>query len=212
MALQTQSDNGSSTASSAQNTAVASTAMSTNPPPAFSLGASPPLILAFLAIGLFSLSMVVLVAWKRVRMSRGWRPPEPGVISPKSPLGERPKLWDFWSDKTVGHREMEENWDSILPLAVTTFDNATPIKQSNDTPPQSDNPLLMARSHLQQIYRYRYKRDADTKDTISAKAEIGGRLQIAVAIAMPCESRKSDETTPDYSIGIYHTPWHSDLG
>ncbi|KAG5642360.1 hypothetical protein DXG03_002957 [Asterophora parasitica] len=59
---------------------------STTPPPAapvFSPGASPPLILAFLTIGLFALSIMVVLGWRRVRgtgdngpdwIGRPWRP------------------------------------------------------------------------------------------------------------------------------------------
>lgn len=94
-----------------------SSSMSSQPPPpppptsaptnssssnAFSPSSSPPLILAFLAIGLFSAAMA-FVFWRRVQGNRRW-----GGLNATIPLNERsiyfnlpfsnadiPKLWDL---------------------------------------------------------------------------------------------------------------------
>lgn len=40
---------------------------------AFSPSSSPPLVLAFLAIGLFTGAMIFIFAWRRIQLNRGWR-------------------------------------------------------------------------------------------------------------------------------------------
>lgn len=101
--------------------------------------ASPPLILAFLAIGLFALSMLGIFGWRRIQFvrlrgemhRRDWTADERS--STRTGLGPRPKLYDLWTidtkdlDKnnnrsttdsnphmTAGH----ETWDAIMVCFV----------------------------------------------------------------------------------------------
>ncbi|KAF5368916.1 hypothetical protein D9758_002930 [Tetrapyrgos nigripes] len=125
-----------------------------NPSSFFSPGSSPPLILAFLAIGLFSAAMVAVFGWRRVHFGRATSPfhldplgrqiDQTGRRQPFS-LGDRPKLWDFWTgtprdgvslinqERDLGFRADKDEWqrqnkmegkpedvkwDNLQPLAV----------------------------------------------------------------------------------------------
>src|SRR6267154_3698765 len=81
----------------------------------FNMNTSPPLVVAFLAIGLFTVSMAALFGWRR--MGRGQllvhrvRPlPRPG----KKPivLGEKPALWDLWTRREEG-ATIDTKWENI---------------------------------------------------------------------------------------------------
>ncbi|KAG6852536.1 hypothetical protein C0991_011081 [Blastosporella zonata] len=103
---------------------------------AFSPGTSPPLILAFLAIGLFALSMVVMCGWRRIRYARvvlrGEAMPETEWTTEErnKALGPRPVLWDLqtidekgWylhgrSPKNFDQTEEYETWYTIMPVSV----------------------------------------------------------------------------------------------
>ncbi|THV04727.1 hypothetical protein K435DRAFT_159921 [Dendrothele bispora CBS 962.96] len=78
----------------------------------FTPGSSPPLILAFLAIGLFSAAMVAVFGWRRVHTGRALA--RYGMMDPLGrhmgdgagtgngrkkvvDYGEPPKLWDLWT-------------------------------------------------------------------------------------------------------------------
>ncbi|KAK7462810.1 hypothetical protein VKT23_007390 [Stygiomarasmius scandens] len=77
----------------------------------FTPGSSPPLILAFLAIGLFSAAMVAVFGWRRVHFGRATTPflmMDPlgrqvggaTLNGRRRPVdyGEPPKLWDLWTE------------------------------------------------------------------------------------------------------------------
>ncbi|TFK73343.1 hypothetical protein BDN72DRAFT_854794 [Pluteus cervinus] len=89
----------------------------------FSPTTSPPLILAFLAIGLFSVAMIAMFGWRRIQYGRGWaahlrdddeltgfgpsgtrgtRGLGRGGLYGEPWFGEKPKLWDLWAEKRTG--------------------------------------------------------------------------------------------------------------
>lgn len=87
----------------------------------FSPGASPPLILAFLAIGLFAVSMIGVFSWRRVQYARGVGRADLVWLSAGGVRGfggagaagrdasetkVRPKLWDLWTRS----RDSEDDW------------------------------------------------------------------------------------------------------
>lgn len=91
----------------------------TSNPTLFSPGASPPLILAFLAIGLFTISMVAVFGWRRVRLGRGaalhpFRNDETEFGEWRRGFGEKPKLWDLWTDGRAVGNEGDVGWDAIM--------------------------------------------------------------------------------------------------
>ncbi|KAJ7717028.1 hypothetical protein B0H16DRAFT_1740869 [Mycena metata] len=204
MALQTEVPT-STSPSSAGTASAAATGSSDSSGSGFSLSASPPLILAFLAVGVFGIAMVVFCVWRRMAIGRRhWEAPES-----RSP-GEPPKLWDVWSPPQDSGITAE--WHNIQPLAATTWnDRPSQPVPPNDMAPRYDGLLAEAVAHLRRRYRPRRDRDVGS-DAKAIRAEQLGRLQIAVTIAMPCPDLNDSRTEPDeqpldYAIGLYEIPW-----
>ncbi|KAF8548970.1 hypothetical protein OG21DRAFT_1515699 [Imleria badia] len=91
-----------------------------------SSGGSPPLIVAFLAIGLFIVAMLGVFIWRRMSQSR--RAQHRPITTNRRPrpvsLGEKPILWDVWADPHVQERPPMEatRWEYITPVAaILTF-------------------------------------------------------------------------------------------
>lgn len=83
---------------------------------------SPPLIVAFLAIGLFIVAMLGVFIWRRMSQShRMQHQPITRNLRPRSVLlGEKPILWDVWSDPHVQERPPMEatRWEYITVRPV----------------------------------------------------------------------------------------------
>jgi hypothetical protein len=68
----------------------------------FTPSGSPPLILAFLAIGLFAAAMIAVFGYRRIHWGRPWSVEGDVDVVERAPrrrrenFGERPKLWDVW--------------------------------------------------------------------------------------------------------------------
>ncbi|KAF8205415.1 hypothetical protein K438DRAFT_1964479 [Mycena galopus ATCC 62051] len=206
MAFQTQDH----TTQSPSGTASASAATATDndsPDGAFSITASPPLILAFLAVGMFIISMAVFFGWRRMSAGRTWVPPGETVF-----VGREPKLWDVWSPREQSQNPVTPKWCNIQPLGATVWDH-TPPAPPND-PPQHHSLAAEALAHLRRRYRRRRSRDdalPDPEIKVDHAAPLV-RLQIAVTIAMPClDSPRAelddDDRRLEYSIGLYEMPW-----
>lgn len=113
MALQTETHTGSS-ADAPTATAMAPSndgSSSQNNTGAFSPAGSPPLILAFLAIGLFSAAMIVVFGWRRIQFGRfiiGGPQPSPFRDASKTTfvLPQKPKLWEMWNSDEVTWRQV----------------------------------------------------------------------------------------------------------
>lgn len=84
----------------------------------FSSAGSPPLIVAFLAIGLFVVAMVCVFAWRRYSRSRGLgdQPIIPIRRRKSFTLGEKPMLWDVWANPKVPEKS---------PIGATRWENIT---------------------------------------------------------------------------------------
>jgi len=83
---------------------------------------SPPLILAFLAIGVFSVAMIAVFGWRRIQLQLGretglWGHPEQrrtrGIDSADSKFGEKPVLWEVQVEHDKEGDELG-SWDNIL--------------------------------------------------------------------------------------------------
>ncbi|KAF8069108.1 hypothetical protein FPV67DRAFT_1106193 [Lyophyllum atratum] len=233
---------------------------SSKPEPGFSPGASPPLILAFLAIGLFAVSMIGVFGWRRIQYSRmmaaGFQDPtwmEFSVVAGRRDVGPRPKLWDMWT--TVGtkgeaHHEREMEWETIMPVAVmaipasgnrttadTVGDGASSAARTR--PPRASIPV--------RYYPWTRRPDRSTTTTNSTTATATtnastpekagdsgphhhdtGRLQVAVAIAMPSRRTTNEygdehrrggdgpggetDDTLEYTLGVYECDWEHENG
>ncbi|KAH0826592.1 hypothetical protein J3R83DRAFT_4950 [Lanmaoa asiatica] len=88
----------------------------------FSSNGSPPLIVAFLAIGLFVVAMIGVFGWRRLMRSRGLvnQPIIPNRRRKSISLGKKPMLWDMWADTNVPEKSPTEvtRWENITPMAV----------------------------------------------------------------------------------------------
>ncbi|KAG8216837.1 hypothetical protein J3R82DRAFT_7097 [Butyriboletus roseoflavus] len=82
----------------------------------FSSAGSPPLIVAFLSIGLFVVAMVGVFGWKRVLRSRDDQVILPHRTHKSISLGERPMLWDVWADPKVPEKSRIEarRWENMM--------------------------------------------------------------------------------------------------
>ncbi|KAF9567176.1 hypothetical protein CPC08DRAFT_703426 [Agrocybe pediades] len=123
-------------ASSTSDGSSSTSAYPTAPPNPNAAG-SPPLILAFLAIGLFSAAMIVVFGWRRVQLSRGWAlggfPVDGGGTTTTRNefiLAQKPKLWDVWNAEDIDWSETSgsggtsrHGWRNIMPLSATIIPN-----------------------------------------------------------------------------------------
>jgi hypothetical protein len=115
MALQTSSYPPSEHSSTAQIPAQQTQVSSSSSNNGFlSPKASPPLILAFLAIGFFSIAMIVTFSWRRLRDGPGMMglPRGGGVEVRDVDIGQRPLLWDLWTEEQH-HVKVASAWDRI---------------------------------------------------------------------------------------------------
>ncbi|KAF9460034.1 hypothetical protein BDZ94DRAFT_1311893 [Collybia nuda] len=178
----------------------------------FSPGASPPLILAFLAIGLFTISMAAVFGWRRIQLGRGVLPPLYGGDEiefgerARRGHGEKPKLWDLWTDMRVPGRERDISWDTIMPVAVMDI----PDPPMTHVPRPSSAHNGSARYRLWSLRPVRVESDVKAEPVPPSYT----RLQVAVAIAMPSphsheyhmdnEHQPVEKAQVDYMIGLYH--------
>jgi hypothetical protein len=102
------------------------TNVNNNPP-----SASPSLILAFLAVGLFTSAMMVAFGCRRANMGRRHRPvARQPFESSCQESGERPKLWDLWA--VSGTSGSGRGWKDIM---VRSFFSSQPPLFLVLTPP-----------------------------------------------------------------------------
>ncbi|KAG6828601.1 hypothetical protein H0H92_007342 [Tricholoma furcatifolium] len=190
----------------------------------FSAGASPPLILAFLAVGLFGMSMIGVCGRRRCQLLRvrthdeddqPWMPDESFIPRKPAIIGPTPKLWDLGTNFTQdGYRlersmknfsnEEHETWDAIMPISVVVTppyeinSGATPCQP----PPQPPTPIRFLRwpRFAESTATADHEVNAAEKGTARAHSEDNNptydrRLQVTVAIAMPSQRTHDDTTT-----------------
>ncbi|KAF9489227.1 hypothetical protein BDN71DRAFT_337740 [Pleurotus eryngii] len=116
-------------------------------PEMFSPRGSPQLLIAFLAIGLFSVAMLLVCGWQRVRGASRWILPTPATTRAGrgnfkgERLGEKPQLWDVRIAYPDPHTRPADNeddgglhgnqsesevqkgmrWKDITPLSATIY-------------------------------------------------------------------------------------------
>jgi hypothetical protein len=77
---------------------------------AFSPTGSPPIIVAFLAVGLFVAGMLSVRFW-RLNRARGTIQEARSVAAGGRVVGEKPVLWDLWLDEPIKSRA---RWGDIM--------------------------------------------------------------------------------------------------
>ncbi|KAK0494718.1 hypothetical protein EDD18DRAFT_353249 [Armillaria luteobubalina] len=156
----------------------------------FSPGSSPPLILAFLAIGLFAAAMIAVFGWRRIQFG-STAGPRAGVDERLRHLGERPKLWDLWTGKG---QSTSDTWEGIMPISANVHyvSDTKPVHSKSNV---SFLPLQLLRSRRDGD-SFSLHADDDDDESISAD------VQVAVAVAMPSPpSIKRSSMTPSTSSG-----------
>ncbi|RDB28001.1 hypothetical protein Hypma_002195 [Hypsizygus marmoreus] len=201
----------------------------------FSPGASPPLILAFLAIGLFAVSMIAIFAWRRIQYARGVGVQEPWAFEGDRwsvDLSDTPKLWDMWTDRTMRQTQRhnadnDASWENITPVAVMAI-------SEKDYVAASDAEAVPRITSFPMQYRRWTPRPRPTALRPTEKADDtqplpdsndARRLQVAVAIAMPSQTRRSPprnresgagsddgDDRLEYCLGLYHCAWTHENG
>lgn len=197
-------------------------------------GGSPPLIVAFLAIGLLMAAMIAVFGWRRMTYGRGigvhlGRGGGVGPLKSLEEFGEKPILWDLWTQRPVGHHDDELKWDGIMPLSASIKkqleDEETHDGTHSRIPAQHDN----IRQHFRNPTRVRKTAAGNSKTEAPT-------LQVAIAIAMPSSRKREHEWTHEgtsstddtsnhihkpcddddnmlgYSLGLMDIPWHSKEG
>ncbi|PCH35114.1 hypothetical protein WOLCODRAFT_155785 [Wolfiporia cocos MD-104 SS10] len=160
----------------------------------------PPLILVFLASGLFVGAVLSVLALRRIYptinfTSRRLHAPEPAQEK------ERPKLWDVYIDpdslpppdgeKGGGGGWSVDKWADILPLAVRYLPPPSwpPAPPPVVLPPQPSRPRF---SYFQRADRPHSAAPASIAVAMTENPHTPsppGKLQIAVTIAMPSRER-----------------------
>lgn len=113
--LGSQASSTSTPSETSTSAAAASTTTSANSG-IFTANSSPPLIVAFLAIGLFMAATIAVFGWRRMYLSRGMAIAHHGRVTPGGRgdrFGEKPKLWDLWTRDPVSSNE-EMKWNGIM--------------------------------------------------------------------------------------------------
>jgi len=166
---------------------------------------SPPVILAFFAIGVFVFSVVVVFGWKRVHEARVQRSGFE-VQGRGQNVTEVPKLWDLWRDQLL-QKEQDVRWDNIKPVAATIVCE------------DEKSPLASKSVDIRWWQAYRPPRPVGVDIKADPTSPPLASLQVAIAIMMPFQQsgnrqipKPDDPQTGsggrlDYTIGLYSCVW-----
>lgn len=204
-----------------------------------SLTGSPPLIVAFLAVGLFMAAMLTIFGWRRVVFGR------PGMDSmegdgfhtqntEESFYGEKPELWDLWTQSPHAISSYEQlKWEHIMPFSASIKPPRGAPSDDADSRVTDTHAHLRIHSHLQNVQQHLRRHTLTAKSADNHKKDTGSAknpsrtLQVAVAIAMPSPHQRERESVNerpasadthvhihhdplDYSLGLTEMLWHSD--
>jgi len=189
---------------------------------------SPPIIVGFLAIAMFIISMAVVFGWKRIQIESGIR--AHGVRREE----EIPKLWDLWSNQKMGGMESDLRWDNIKVRALSSpFTHARihtalqPIAATTIPEGEHDPPASIGIPPIQPSSQAARPRRAVSDDSdVQMNSNSAVSLQVAIAIAMPSQHRQTPvgyvrdcqggpvdlDDRFDYTIGLYRCPWIREKG
>ncbi|KZT01064.1 uncharacterized protein LAESUDRAFT_816146 [Laetiporus sulphureus 93-53] len=148
----------------------------------------PPLILVFLASGLFIGAVLSIVVLRRVYPSMSFMNPTRRVIPIERPLVEKPRLWDMCAGLELRHDGVGDSqkknrgdiggrWQTILPLSARFLPRASDYASGPALPHRSRRLLFERRSPAVRAEKLPAGRVPDDLQI--------GKLQIAVLIAMP---------------------------
>ncbi|KAG1753573.1 uncharacterized protein EDB91DRAFT_1077316 [Suillus paluster] len=124
----------------------------------FTMNGSPTLVVAFLAIGLFTVTMAALFGWKRMHRGRLMvHPVRPAPRPGKKPvvLGEKPALWEMWTRREEGVM-IDTRWENITPFCATLFCPIEELVLTKNVEPRlrnSSHSSFTMRSAIRQYFR-----------------------------------------------------------
>ncbi|KAF8155950.1 hypothetical protein B0H34DRAFT_799037 [Crassisporium funariophilum] len=177
---------------------------------AFSPAGSPPLILAFLAIGLFSAAMIIVFGWRRIQFGRGGftlgvpRHGGGGEYAMGRVLPQRPRLWDLWNGgggvswqqlagKGHGHgkmgtlqkpsqhkSELDVRWKNIMPLSAKAVSALGQVAEDSKAP--APVPPLLQFPGWPPSLRWKTSKSSRPHESTSTTPVT---MQVAIAILMP---------------------------
>ncbi|KAH7923088.1 hypothetical protein BV22DRAFT_1106280 [Leucogyrophana mollusca] len=206
----------------------------------FTSNGSPPLIVAFLAIGLFMVAMAAVFGWRRVNGNRGLLVHQVRAARPgKKPvvLGEKPVLWDMWTRRAASTAIEDVRWENVMPFSAVLHCPveppipSPPIKPLDPPPlpPPAPNRLAQTVTALQHYFRplpplSTTSRPDNSLSPASPREGItlseGAWVQVCVTIAMPSQVDRqpssscnfAEEELLEYCIGTVDVPWSEDDG
>jgi len=185
------------------------------------LTGSPPLIVAFLAVGLFMAAMLTIFGWRRMVFGRGFviqSIERDRFFAVSEYFGEKPELWDLWSRSPVGNMDQLE-WEQVMVSQSSTFipyykyvnhsrvcNFVQPLSASvrqpeNNLPNDPDSQAAVIHntrsripSHIRSIGQQIRRTAKLAGDRNSDTGPAASRtLQVAVAIVMPSTYRHAHE-------------------
>jgi len=162
----------------------------------FSPAGSPPIIVAFLSVGLFVAGMLSIRFW-RLRLGGIVNRQHRDFIPIGGDIGKKPELWDLYADEA---KNAAVGWKDIMPLSVTTVkDTSEDREQCRPIALRSYYDDLRTRFHI-------------TEKQMNLVAKPQTRIQVAVPIALPSPRRRaisanekgalSSDCGVEYSIGV----------
>lgn len=159
---------------------------------------SPPVILGFLAVGLFVVALIVLFGFRRFHRGRFnaplLRPPPFQYPFPDVNIGEKPKFWDVYL-----HPDPSK-WNEMQPLCASLPEGV--VKPEPTLAPAQPSPTAVER--LWKALRRRDRKAEPPTDIEAGKVKDNYcQMQVAVTILMP--SQHHHETNEDgsvYEIGL----------
>ncbi|KAF9225867.1 hypothetical protein BS17DRAFT_879142 [Gyrodon lividus] len=201
----------------------------------FSLSGSPPLIVALLAIGLFTVAMLTVFVRRRISQTHGLviQPLIINHIRRKSiVLGAKPVLWDMWARSAGSSDSGETGWDNIMPFAAVLTSPVQPIVPPHIRPIHSNghSPSCALRDLMSAVRGFYSPvlppppAVPDEEEAVKLPSldeslwEEGSSLQISVVIAMPArrvvrsemserDTRLEEAELREFCIGTKEVSW-----
>ena len=172
----------------------------------FSMNGSPPLIVAFLAIGLFTVSMSAIFAWRRMRQGRSRIAIGAGTaalrpMKKQVNLADKPMLNEVYTTTVEGLLLGDLRWEQVMPFAAILHHapspSLSPTLVNDGLITQETSPWSRFAHAIKDYIRPTRGLPPETygpdppgekgfsTDALEELAADGSRVDIAVTIAMP---------------------------
>jgi hypothetical protein len=173
-------------------------------------GNSPPLILAFIGIGIFGVGLSILFGYRRVaQRTRVVRPPPRDYYTLVGHFNE-PKFFDVWICQDV-HDKIQNTWATMTvslhnkPARILLIKNAQPLSATCPSPILDESPDNPTPTHAGPFSFFPWKPQTLRSGLPLRDPQIP-HVQVAVLISMPRPPTHVDETAREYQIGLTEIP------